>query len=82
MTTISRGQRTRLTHDESRMMGHGETDAGTVKYLEGTIKETLDYWEALLAKQQYLSGDVCDVTMLAVRCLDLLLISFVESLAR
>lgn len=40
------------------MMGHGEPDAATVKSLEASFAEALDYYEKTLQKQEYLTGNV------------------------
>lgn len=40
------------------MMGHGEPDAVAVKSLETSFAETLDYYEGVLQKQEYLNGNV------------------------
>ncbi|KAG9590909.1 hypothetical protein KCU77_g4836, partial [Aureobasidium melanogenum] len=41
-----------------KIMGHGEPDAATVKSLEASFTETLDYYERVLQKQDYLTGNV------------------------
>lgn len=39
-------------------MGHGEPDAALVKSLEASFAEALGYYERILQKQDYLTGNV------------------------
>lgn len=41
-----------------RIMGHGEPSAELVTSYERQLRECLDYYEVLLAKQTYLAGNV------------------------
>lgn len=41
-----------------RMMGHGEPDPAVVESLKADFSETLDYYETILQKQDYLTGSV------------------------
>jgi len=40
------------------MMGHGEPDAATVASLENNLMECLDYYEKILASQDFVAGKV------------------------
>ena len=40
------------------MMGHGEPDSVAVKLYKTNLGEALDYYDRLLQKQSYLTGNV------------------------
>jgi len=43
------------------MMGHGEPDAAAVASLENNLKECLDYYEKVLASQDFIAGKVSEL---------------------
>ncbi|KEQ70859.1 glutathione S-transferase, partial [Aureobasidium namibiae CBS 147.97] len=49
---------TKLAYERSfkNMMGHGDPDAATVASLENNLKECLDYYERILASQDFVAG--------------------------
>ena len=43
------------------MMGHGEPDAAMVASLENGLKGCLDYYEKVLASQDFVAGKVSEL---------------------
>jgi len=48
------------------MMGHGEPDAATITSLEKDLRVCLDYYEKVLAGQDFVAGKVSELGTLII----------------